>query len=137
MSNQTSDFWTEERSDFLKENWGVMSSRQIAAYFGDGCTRNAVISKAKRLDLGESPLVTFGKQQQIVRDLRKGRPLASAPKGCQWPLWGPDEKPTHQYCGSDVKPGSSYCAEHHAICYRTDFGTKGEAMATRVPKGVQ
>lgn len=42
---------------------------------------------------------------------------------CRFPLWPDDGPPDGSYCGAYTKDGSSYCAQHHAICYipRTEF----------------
>lgn len=36
---------------------------------------------------------------------------------CRWPIGDP-RKPSFGYCGHPARPGSSYCAGHHAIAYR-------------------
>ena len=43
-------------------------------------------------------------------------PLCPAPpaKTCQWLHGEPRER---NFCGERVKRGSSYCAEHHAVCW--------------------
>ncbi len=33
-------------------------------------------------------------------------------RGCLWPMWPHDARPTHEYCGVRRAPDSSYCAEH-------------------------
>jgi hypothetical protein len=41
-------------------------------------------------------------------------------QGCLFPLSASpigDEEP-YQFCGKPRQPGSSYCPEHHAVCYR-------------------
>ena len=44
-------------------------------------------------------------------------PLAETrpPATCQWIEGEPRER---AFCGAPVKPGSSYCEEHHALCWR-------------------
>lgn len=47
------DFWTAhpKRVEILKKNWETKSAAQIAVLIGEGCTRNQVIGKARRLNL--------------------------------------------------------------------------------------
>jgi GcrA cell cycle regulator len=42
-------------------------------------------------------------------------------RGCQW-LFG--EGKERNFCGATLKPGSSYCAEHHARCHEKHAGFK-------------
>jgi len=44
-------------------------------------------------------------------------------RGCLWPMWPHDSRPTHQYCGKRRTPESSYCAQHKALSIR-DFATE-------------
>jgi hypothetical protein len=47
--------------------------------------------------------------------------MDSYPKrGCLWPMWPHESRPTHQYCGRQRAMESSYCAEHRAMSIR-DF----------------
>lgn len=41
--------WTGENVEYLRKNWKHYSATELGAYFG--CTRNAVIGKARRLNL--------------------------------------------------------------------------------------
>lgn len=55
-------FWTQEREDFLRAKASRLSAGQIAARLG--CTRNAIIGKARRLGVSLSksegvPVVSF------------------------------------------------------------------------------
>ncbi|MEH6630185.1 MAG: hypothetical protein V7776_05140 [Halopseudomonas aestusnigri] len=39
---------------------------------------------------------------------------------CQYPMWGnklPKPYTDEDFCGKAIKPGSSYCPEHHARCH--------------------
>ncbi len=44
-------------------------------------------------------------------------------KKCQFPLWGDTLPPLNElnddrhYCSAPVKRGSSYCPDHHAVCW--------------------
>jgi len=52
--------WTAERIEILRKHWGKpgWSAQRIAAEVGGGCTKNGVISKARRIGLErlESPI---------------------------------------------------------------------------------
>tara|TARA_B100000315_G_C14094720_1_gene370867 strand:+ start:220 stop:411 length:192 start_codon:yes stop_codon:yes gene_type:complete len=41
-------------------------------------------------------------------------------RGCLWPKWPHESRPTHEYCGEQRQPGSSYCVEHRTMSIR-DF----------------
>lgn len=41
----------------------------------------------------------------------------AAARGCQYPAWSDDEKPTHLYCDAPIANGS-YCEAHAAKCFR-------------------
>ena len=43
--------WTKEKCDFLKDNWGKATARELAEQMGPGFTRNSIIGKASRLGL--------------------------------------------------------------------------------------
>lgn len=49
-------FWTDERVDVLKKLWiAGLSGAQVAKEIGDGCSRNAVIGRAHRMNLAGRP----------------------------------------------------------------------------------
>ena len=33
-------------------------------------------------------------------------------RGCKWPMWPHDSRPTHEYCGARRASNSSYCDKH-------------------------
>ena len=43
--------WTKEKCDFLENNWGKFTARELAEQMGPGFTRNSIIGKASRLGL--------------------------------------------------------------------------------------
>ena len=43
--------WTKEKCDFLRNNWGKATARELAEQMGAGFTRNSIIGKASRLGL--------------------------------------------------------------------------------------
>lgn len=55
---------------------------------------------------------------------------ASRVRCCQFPLWDQDLPPLSEiddhFCGAPVDPGSSYCADHRALCRRDPKDTEGE-----------
>jgi hypothetical protein len=50
-----------------------------------------------------------------------------APEGCGFIL---DEERQRRRCGALQRPGSSYCAQHHALCHLPG-GSKAEAKRLR------
>lgn len=106
--------WTDQRTETLKTLWGQgKSASVIAAKLGGGITRNAVVGKAHRLGLAqrESPIVRAKPPIEL-----NGR------RFCEYPIGDPKD-PAFRFCGArrrrnaDGTPDSSYCAEHHALCY--------------------
>ncbi len=39
-------------------------------------------------------------------------------RGCLWPMWPHDARPTNEYCGDHRMAESSYCAEHRYLSIR-------------------
>lgn len=39
-------------------------------------------------------------------------------RGCCWPMWPHDSKPTHKFCGDPKTDGSSYCLKHKTMSVR-------------------
>ncbi len=52
-------------------------------------------------------------------------------RGCLWPMWPHDSRPTHEYCGSKRHPESPYCEYHRRMAIR-DFET--EPRQTFIPR---
>jgi len=90
--------------DLWKDGW---TTRDIAAELG-GVTRNAVIGKAHRLGLSQRPQPVKKHDEEI--DVKR------AERACQF-IAGDICDDAHK-CGETVKHGSSYCPEHHAVCWR-------------------
>jgi GcrA cell cycle regulator len=115
-----------------------LSARLIAIEMGGGLTRNAVIGKMRRLGLssGYVKLAPKPKSKPRPRRARRsvvpaapratetGRLFASGDIGilqlnvfrCHYPV--NDEDKETRYCGGLTREGSSYCAEHHVVCYQ-------------------
>ena len=51
--------WTKEKCDFLKDNWGKATARELAEQMGPGFTRNSIIGKASRLGLSAKIKIFF------------------------------------------------------------------------------
>lgn len=76
-----SDFWTDERIEVLKTHWREdMSTRKIGEILG--CTKNAVISKAKRVGLRQhakaSPAFSDKVKTHIMSAVKYGETPAAA-----------------------------------------------------------
>jgi len=136
----TNPDWTDERIQFLRDNYKTMVVRKIAEAFGELFTRNAIIGKARRLGLqadfrqgphrsrsGEltvkkpniSPRgrIIIKREDRPMEEIRV-RKLASKPVDImELEGWHCREivveKPTVLYCGKHKTDGSSYCLDHH------------------------
>ena len=62
------------------------------------------------------------------------KPLVEAPpaRGCQYIAGEPCGLDT-LYCAEPVEPGSSYCAQHHKLCYAGFQFPKGTGKGFRLP----
>jgi GcrA cell cycle regulator len=113
--------WTEDKVAILQQLWGTgKSASEIAVILG-GMTRNAVIGKAHRLGLS----VPSTTHRRAV-DRRKPEPegtlgeatiLSLTERMCRWPLGDPRES-SFRFCGRQVTPGQSYCADHISVAYQ-------------------
>lgn len=107
---QQSRFWVETRVDQLRELWPqrTISTSAIAKLLGGGCTKNMVISKARRIDLGT---------RDPDYEPRKIKPVpCSMPSQheCAFPIGHPGQDGFH-FCGDPAMPGRSYCPTHRAL----------------------
>ena len=139
-----SRFWTEARVAILKrrraEHW---TARAIAELLG--CTRNAVLGKANRLDLPQTlardgrPVTTgaglalASGQRELVSS--QGEPpsrrlaLIDVPEGaCRW-IAGDDGC----CCGHPTARGSPYCSFHNARAYRADLRSAAQLQEAARP----
>jgi GcrA cell cycle regulator len=107
--NDAVSIWSDALQARLRELWAQgLTASQIAAEL---CiTRNAVIGKAHRLGLSgrESPI-----RQAKPRKLTL---VALKEQMCKWPIGDPGD-PDFHFCGSEARPNSPYCAEHHVRAY--------------------
>lgn len=124
--------WDDAKIERLKGLYQQgLSATQIANYFGDGTTRNAVIGKIVRLGLNQGasarrtlPRPSVSKPVRIPKPERRppepeprpvvpppapvakpaGQPitfLELTPYTCRWPLGGVEDPVTH-FCGAPV-----------------------------------
>jgi len=101
--------WSDALQARLRELWAQgLTASQIAAEL---CiTRNAVIGKAHRLELGGRP-----------SPIQRSKPpmltlVALKERVCRWPIGHPGE-PDFHFCGGEARPNSPYCPEHHVRAY--------------------
>jgi GcrA cell cycle regulator len=109
-------FWTPERLATLRDLWADHSLSAVKVGAILGCTKNAVIGKAHRLDL--PPRIEFEELRE-----RPLHPLFEVGnRDCRFPIGNPGEEGFH-FCRVRVETeGRSYCHEHHARSVR-----KGES----------
>ena len=112
--------WTDDRIKELKRRWPRGETAEaIARALGQGLTRNAVLSKARRLGLTED--------QTARRTVPASPPISPAPScgtrsiltvrrsECRWPYGDPGER-TFRMCGRPVERGA-FCGAHAARAY--------------------
>ncbi len=110
--------WTPERYRELARLWDDgLTGGEIAARLG--VSRNAVLAKARRLNLKirESPLTAAASAARRKHAERRpeGKP---PPEGCRYVLGDPPER--WRYCGAPRVAGRSYCAAHLRACTRRE-----------------
>jgi hypothetical protein len=110
-------FWTEALESVVAEHYPTEKAIDIAKRLGPEFTKNAVIGKAFRMG--------------IVAQSRFGRLIPHRPlpepapsmtdddfRGCRYINGKPQPLRPGMYCGKPCEPYCSYCAEHHALCWR-------------------
>jgi GcrA cell cycle regulator len=107
MSRRES-IWSEYRHERLVALWAEgLTTREIGRQLN--CTKNAVIGRAFRADLP---------RRRPPRALPPPRVVpawyAQLGVGCGYDLGAEDG---FNFCCAPVQPGSSLCAEHHALCW--------------------
>ena len=63
----------------------------------------------------------------ISRATGFGKDVGPSPRRCRWPSWKNEDRPSHRYCGKQVKPGSPYCPHHHGLAYQVLRSSATEA----------
>ena len=133
--------WSSEKMELLRMLWkdGLPASA-IAEKIGDGCSRNAVIGKAHRLELDARPSPVKGADDTGVAGAegtspapKRARPRTAKPaapvrtslldlsdKVCKWPIGHPGDADFH-FCGQPSNTGFPYCAEHCAVAYQAQM----------------
>lgn len=105
----------KERSPFWRDNDDTLISlfetgiamSNIAREIGT--TKNAVVGRLKTLDrIGER------RPKPKMSNTRQSDPFPASGH-C---LYARGRAPNYNWCGERVAPGSSYCPEHHKVCYR-------------------
>jgi GcrA cell cycle regulator len=108
------EFWTQERVDLMLVLWNAdqLSTEEIGKLLG--CSKNAVIGKARRL--GATWRGPVAEPQSEARPL----PLwvqGIIAGGCRFPD-GDLRQGTLSFCCKPVyQLGAPYCEEHHARCW--------------------
>ena len=128
--------WPPEHIELLRELWlqGTRGwvARELAARTGVAYGRNAIVGKLWRLGLRKQPEQTKEKRkvtkQARVTPVPTAAPIPIAPEiatrnvvitdlqqhHCRY-ICSTDGETT--YCGRPKMDGSSYCSEHHRLCY--------------------
>ena len=116
----TEPFWTPERVEQLTESViAGMSYEAIGQALG--CSKNAAIGKARRLDIAEMhPLsdvaMSFRSQPATVHDRLAALDVFPPPGGCVYPIGHP-RAADFRFCADRVPVvGEPYCPAHRAKC---------------------
>lgn len=118
--------WNAEIIEKLTQMWHEgLSTAEIGRRLG--ISKNAVVGKARRIDLPKRQTRTVAppqpKEDNVVRlpELRVGM--------CSWPIGEPGTE-GFRFCGKrPVVPGKPYCAEHCARAYVRTTKNKKETEA--------
>jgi GcrA cell cycle regulator len=136
------DFWTPEKVETLRVQWAEgRSARSMADLLG--CTKNAVLGKARRISLPMHPDSCHNPDRprkpkkfyppkprsghfvpRSIKYIRLPAPIAPdtlniafldlEPHHCRYPV---TRDHPHLFCGVVKDGDSSYCAFHHALCH--------------------
>lgn len=105
--------WTTRSIEVLENGY---RNGQAAAVIADllGTSKNSIVGKAHRMGLKHP--------DAILPKIKVKQPVAEPPRStirtCQYPFGHPKDSGFY-FCGEPIRPDSSYCVAHHAICYRT------------------
>ena len=136
--------WTAENEAILRRLWDAgWTASQIAVEM-PGTTRNAIVGKARRLNLATRTPNGWGNVRQKTKAARREhkplviplRPIALPTKTaepensdrllslieltdrtCRFPIGTPGQS-DFGFCGKPVKSGSAYCEECHSKAYQ-------------------
>ena len=138
--------WTNERVEFLRQNWGKHTARELAEKMGTGFTRNSIIGKASRLGLSakiktraatsnesfdhalddknsklKKSRRTKFKSLIIEKDFEPENPKQLeelSDNDCKYPIGHPNEKDFY-FCGRSSLKDFSYCKLHLLYSYQS------------------
>ena len=138
--------WTKEKCDFLKDNWGKATARELAEQMGPGFTRNSIIGKASRLGLSakiKTRTATSNKNFEssievnkiksrrtrknkfrsllIDKNFEQAKNLSLeelTDTTCKYMEGHPDQKDS-SFCGRKTVEKYSYCPLHMLIVWQT------------------
>ncbi len=124
--------WTPERIELLKQLWAQgLSAAVIGAQLE--ITRNAVIGKARRLDLPNRAAVRVIKKKPREYVPPRKLPLTNlGNRECRWPIGDPRHD-DFAFCGNETVTGRSYCEQHCAVAYYRKAETQ-DAETTSSPR---
>lgn len=106
-----SEFWSPERVALLEQRWKEGATCPAIAD-EIGCSKNAVIGKARRIDL---PMRLPGAPPKP----KSHDPFENlGPRDCRWPIGHPRD-PGFHFCRDRVLPEKPYCEQHAAKAYVT------------------
>ena len=155
--------WTKEKCDFLRNNWGKSTARELAEQMGPGFTRNSIIGKASRLGLSakiktrtatsnenfENSLVH--KRSKLKRGRNKFKSLIiekdfepENPKqleeltdnDCKYPIGHPNEK-NFYFCGRSALKDFSYCKLHLLYSYQSKNKKEEPIEKDEIPEFIE
>ena len=155
--------WTKEKCDFLKDNWGKSTARELAEQMGPGFTRNSIIGKASRLGLSakiktrtatsnenfENSLVhKKGKLKRgrnrfksliIEKDFEPEKPKQLeelTDNDCKYPIGHPNEK-NFYFCGRSALKDFSYCKLHLLYSYQSKNKKEEPIEKDEIPEFIE
>ena len=155
--------WTKEKCEFLKENWGKSTARELAEQMGPGFTRNSIIGKASRLGLSakiktrtatsnenfENSLVhKKGKLKRgrnrfksliIEKDFEPENPKQLeelTDNDCKYPIGHPNEK-NFYFCGRSALKDFSYCKLHLLYSYQSKNKKEEPVEKDEIPEFIE
>ena len=155
--------WTKEKCDFLKDNWGKSTARELAEQMGPGFTRNSIIGKASRLGLSakiktrtatsnenfENSLVhKKGKLKRgrnrfksliIEKDFEPENPKQLeelTDNDCKYPIGHPNEK-NFYFCGRSALKDFSYCKLHLLYSYQSKNKKEEPIEKDEIPEFIE
>jgi hypothetical protein len=57
-------------------------------------------------------------KQTELATMVEPKPCGDGERGCRWPSWGFDDRPSRLFCGAQRRGLSSYCTFHFHVCHR-------------------